>query len=274
MKYKPVFTYVKKMIAATEKKLSYVKDYHIRRQLALEQLGSFLGDVLAKRTADYTDEKGEIRDVFEKLLPFTVDGYVTDLNGKLSHYFISDELEEFLTETKVNKVDIKELFDTADCATQVYSEPFLQVKYIVIRSHKHAYFGIIGTKGFKYGLLACIVNDDEYNVVNEKTTALNEVSRARFLYNFILYCHAYPDAVKAGVPHDMHASYNEKQKGRVVKAHDVIKKMCGAARSPHIRQGYFRHYPAESEWYKNVKGKTIYICPTFIKGRAYTVDKE
>ena len=80
---------------------------------------------------------------------------------------------------------------------------------------------------------------------------------------------AFPDYVHEGVPKRAVLDTEIFQKKRITLTPNVdfFVKM---ENSPHSRRGHFRTF--SSDYFTKMKGETIYIEPTFVKGNAITVE--
>jgi len=89
------------------------------------------------------------------------------------------------------------------------------------------------------------------------------------ILNMLFYMNAFPDYVYEGVPKRAVLDEETHSKKRITinPYPDFLEKM---EKSPHLRRGHFRTY--SSDYFTNMKGKTAWIEPTFIKGKSITVE--
>ena len=82
---------------------------------------------------------------------------------------------------------------------------------------------------------------------------------------------AFPDCVYEGVPKRaiLPSEISSKKRVTLTPNVDFFEKLT---QSPHLRRGHFRTY--SSNYYKNMKGKTVWINPVFVKGNAITVNDD
>jgi hypothetical protein len=90
----------------------------------------------------------------------------------------------------------------------------------------------------------------------------------RIAINTLYYMNAFPDYVSDGVPKRAIIDEECFTKKRITLSpnKEFFEKL---EKSPHLRRGHFRTFT--SDYYKNMKGKTIWIEPVFVKGKAVTV---
>jgi len=91
----------------------------------------------------------------------------------------------------------------------------------------------------------------------------------RVILNLIFYMNAFPENVVNGVPQraiiDEHTAAPDKKitiskNTELFRSYEV---------SPHSRRGHFRTFT--SDFFTHKRGETIWIYPTFIKGKALTL---
>lgn len=280
MKYKTALSGLKQLIQLQESDKYFKKKYpdiKERRQKAVDAIAKYIADCIdnPKGVKDIIDSDTDL-EIVKQYWPYMLDAYVADCNGHLTHWFISDELEEFLEQTELKKLDFSAVTGEENGFPKLI--PIVSNNYIIIRSHNHAYFAAF-IKSMNGSIRLRIVTDDrEYLTCGEKIdTAEKKDHSLSVVYNFLMYKKAFPDMVIPGVPKDVNEKPSEKvrNKSRSCTLHSMCKeKSEGSAKCPHIRKGYFRHFPENSDWYKKMRGKTIFVDATFVKGRANTVVKE
>jgi hypothetical protein len=89
------------------------------------------------------------------------------------------------------------------------------------------------------------------------------------IMNVLFYMNAFPDYVHEGVPKRAVLDSEVFHKKRITLAPniDFLEKI---KKSPHLRRGHFRTY--SSDYFTNMKGKTSWIDPVFVKGNSITVE--
>ena len=89
------------------------------------------------------------------------------------------------------------------------------------------------------------------------------------ILNTLFYMNAFPDYVYEGVPKRaiLESEIFTKERITLVPNVDFFEKI---KKSPHLRRGHFRTY--SSDYFTNMKGKTSWIEPVFVKGTSVTVE--
>lgn len=89
------------------------------------------------------------------------------------------------------------------------------------------------------------------------------------IINMLFYMNAFPDYVYEGVPKRaiIDSEIFTKKRITITPNEKLFEEM---KKSPHLRRGHFRTF--SSDYYSNMKGKTIWIEPTFVMGNAVTVE--
>ena len=95
------------------------------------------------------------------------------------------------------------------------------------------------------------------------------ISDFQVIINLLFYMNAFPDYVHEGVPKRAVLDSEIFHKKRItiypnVAFFEKLKMM------PHLRRGHFRTY--SSDYFVNMKGKTAWIEPVFVKGQSITVE--
>jgi ribosome-associated protein YbcJ (S4-like RNA binding protein) len=95
-----------------------------------------------------------------------------------------------------------------------------------------------------------------------------ETEEFHVIVNTLFYMNAFPDYIFEGVPKRAVIGSECFTKKRITLSpnKEFFEKL---AVSPHLRRGHFRTFT--SDYFKNMKGKTIWIEPVFVKGSALTV---
>ena len=98
-----------------------------------------------------------------------------------------------------------------------------------------------------------------------------DVREFRFALNLIAYMNCYPDCVRDGTPH-ITVDNGEKriQKAFSIRTSAEIKEVSrNKSVIPHFRKGYWKY--CNSDFYKEARGKFIFVSDTMVKGNAKTV---
>lgn len=186
---------------------------------------------------------------------------------KVEHLFIKDDsLFEFFNQTKVNVS--KSLHEFA----QVNHN-----KCFIVHSKTESFgFKIMFKNGAFVAVTARGVDDksDNCNVCWSSCpeSKINDAdsSYPRMAVNLLYYMSSFPDKVTNGVPDDYRASSVGSIRNRCIGTSEKIFHSTGS-KATHFRQGYFRHYPSDSSWYKNVAGTTKWIDACVVNGSAKTI---
>jgi hypothetical protein len=87
--------------------------------------------------------------------------------------------------------------------------------------------------------------------------------------NLLLYMDCFKECVIDGVP-DIICKGDEAKRKKTITLHKDIEEVSRQAQiTPHMRRGHFRFL--QSDRYVNAKGKTVFVKPTMVKGKAKTV---
>lgn len=221
---------------------------------------------LGKMISEYTDTEHR---KMASLTSVGLKAMIDDLNGELTHYFISDKsLLTFLRDTEIKDRSIvvdyvnenkKELNTVGAYSIAVQTEDDGLV-FTYLQKDDTTYIVVTG-------------NDCVYDF---SIKAKNLEPECKMAINFIYYIKAYPEKIFDGVPQDMvkndKSKYNSSKSFSIGIAEEIVEKSTvvnGHLVSPHFRSGYFRHYTDDR--YVNMKGKVQFIAATMVKGRAKTI---
>lgn len=100
----------------------------------------------------------------------------------------------------------------------------------------------------------------------------NELTRwyIRLAYGVMLYAHCFPEAIREGLPEDLAHPAHHDYTAKTLEVHpDVCHGGTHASPIAHYRSGHFRTY--RDERYTKVKGQTLFVRESFVKGKAHTV---
>lgn len=87
--------------------------------------------------------------------------------------------------------------------------------------------------------------------------------------NALIYMDCFKECVIDGVP-DIDCRSDTAKIKKTITLHRDIEEVCRQAQiTPHMRRGHFRFL--QSEKFVNAKGKTVYVKPAMVKGKAKTV---
>lgn len=104
-------------------------------------------------------------------------------------------------------------------------------------------------------------------------TEMGEVATAEGLQqivtNLFMYMDCFSECVIDGVPDIICKGDDAKRKKTLTLHKDVEEVSRQAQITPHMRRGHFRFL--QSDRYVNAKGKTVFVKPTMVKGKAKTV---
>lgn len=216
-------------------------------------------------------------------------------------YFIEDKnLAEFLKSTKVNSLKYlaEELEDKefyvyteseslffkvlTDKETEDVGMGYVEEKILYIISNKFApiivplYFEGNPEDTTKWLKEEAKVfkrqNKDQEEKIN--TMIKRDIECFRMAMNLMFYVKAFPDAVREGLP--MRIAHNQKKdfKGietRTITIDDGIITERNE-KAPHFRSGYFMYF--KNDRYKKMKGKCVFVEPTFVKGKGKIINNE
>ena len=96
----------------------------------------------------------------------------------------------------------------------------------------------------------------------------NDIEEFSIIINTLFYMNAFPDYVSEGVPKRAIID-GDCFKNKRITLNPNTEFLNRLSVSPHLRRGHFRTFT--SDYYKNMKGKTIWIDPVFVNGKAMTV---
>lgn len=198
-------------------------------------------------------------------------GVLDDMFNKIEHYYIPDDnLVEFLESTEVRdplalKSNVRQMF--------------------FVHTHHHCYLiqNAISVEG---DMVVTVYKDEDWingspeygageesfeffleHIKKDKTHAM------AFALNLLFYMKAFPEEIISGLPEDMCKSDRSvmrqvKEKKSIGTSEKLLS--FGHSVTPHFRKGFFRTFRAER--YVKMKGKTIFIEGTMVRGRmAHTV---
>lgn len=110
------------------------------------------------------------------------------------------------------------------------------------------------------------------NGKNEDYSTLKNYNMLKIALNFLHYIHAFGEFVKEGAPDDA-IFFNKNKTNFCIEKNPVVERITNEFSkhymSPHLRRGHFRYL--DNQYYKNKRGQTVYVKPTFIKGTAKTL---
>ncbi len=118
------------------------------------------------------------------------------------------------------------------------------------------------------------IHESEYNIAKSRKDENGKAVERnfRFAVNLLAYMECFPECVRDGVP----TTNNETEyqsKGRNISlgiSEKVMDKGQKGAKRPHMRKGYFKCL--SSDFYKNKRGKIIFVHETMVNGKSKTVD--
>jgi hypothetical protein len=120
-----------------------------------------------------------------------------------------------------------------------------------------------------FGTVDIALTEMAFSKKNKEGWLKKDLENFHVILNMLFYMNAFPDYVYEGVP--KRAVLDEKtfHKNRITinPNPDFFEKI---EKSPHLRRGHFRTY--SSNYFTNMKGKTAFIEPTFVKGKSITVE--
>lgn len=190
--------------------------------------------------------------------------------GFQDHFYLEDELlSEFVLNNplKLNNIEdiIKgnEYIKGQNAFSAIHSKVFDRSLYFFY--YKDSKKFIIGDGIHSMGILP----NDNY-VFNRfiKEGNSENLTFIKPIFNTLLYMTSFPDKVSNRPPDEI--KHSNKEQGKTLKLNEQIKHyMESTEKTPHLRSGHFRYL--ESDFYKNKKGQTIFISPTFVKGNAKTI---
>ena len=201
---------------------------------------------------------------------------IDDVYGKILHYYIPDDaLVEFLETTEVRdvmslKVPDRQSFD-----------------FFFVHTHKHVYL-IHNALSQENEMVITVYKDDDWinGSPDVKGTTLKEFMKfvksdkrhiMTFAINLLYYMRAFPEEIKAGLPEDMcktdRTTTSKQKRCSIGTTPKIVESSIGSTLAPHFRRGFFRTF--SSDRYVNMKGKTIFIEGTMVRGHlAKTVENK
>jgi len=229
----------------------------------------------------------------------------TALSESIKHFFIENkDLSIFFENTSINLKESELISIFNDLGLRNYNnknvdDKFLNDDQIAYKENDENYVGIffIHTKHKKRSEIVHVSflegNDVEYplwitvfdgqvsskfemsdkflfelNTENQSNGNLRneDFKRIKFAINCIIYQHTFPEYIVDGPPHEI-----IEENSNTIKISDQIRSYIHSSRdvSPHLRRGHFRYL--SSDRFKNKKGQTIFVSPSFVKGNAKTV---
>jgi hypothetical protein len=120
-----------------------------------------------------------------------------------------------------------------------------------------------------FGTVDIALTEKAFSKKNKEGWLKKDLEDFHVISNMLFYMNAFPDYVHEGVPKRAILDEQTSTKKRITinPYLDFFEKM---EKSPHLRRGHFRTY--SSDYFTNMKGKTVWIDPAFIKGKAITVE--
>ena len=184
-----------------------------------------------------------------------------------SKYYISDDnLVTWLTEMKVSRTYIPDLFEK------------YKGKYFLVYTHKVGYTIYVDDN-----IESIVVETDEGTISSvriffascrKETIAKKiDIPALKFGINLLFYMDAFPESIKSGLPKDIVGGEKkmlQKLNGRrnvigtVEEFSGMIVKTEHGAVMPHRRCGHFMFF--RSDRYVNMKGKSVWVKETIVKG--------
>ena len=187
---------------------------------------------------------------------------------KVEHLFIKDDsLFKFLGETKVRLSDgFKEFckLNNGQCYIVHSKTDSFGFRIVFIDD----VLTIVTAQGLEDNTNQCNVH---WSACPEKRLNDTDAVYPRMAINLLFYMSSFPEKVSMGVPDDYKASSVGSVKNKCIGTSEKIFHSTSSGKSTHFRSGYFRHYPKESSWYKNVAGTTKWIDATVVNGKAKTI---
>jgi len=120
-----------------------------------------------------------------------------------------------------------------------------------------------------FGTVDIALTEKAFSKKNKEGWLKKDLENFHVILNMLFYMNAFPDYVHEGVPKRavLDEETSPKKRMTINPYPDFFEKM---EKSPHLRRGHFRTY--SSDYFTNMKGKTAWIEPTFIKGTSVTVE--
>lgn len=271
----------------------FKKDYDGFNKFSLREqingLKNFYYDIAQKQYGEtYKNIKTEVNTMFET--------FYLDLIGHCVHFYINDpQLAEFLFNTDVKDLHFYEGLDlpfikgaaagvnmTTESGKKLLLDNYNNVSFCIhttLEEHSPIYYLTTSDyNGKVYGGFQCIHQVENHNefyslpldVEPERVIKIlkqNDSNYMRLGINLLYYMRAFPECILDGIPKGERLEFSFKSKKQQIKTSDKLKithDESGRVITPHLRRGHFRYLG--SDFFKNKKGKTIFIEATAVKG--------
>jgi hypothetical protein len=134
---------------------------------------------------------------------------------------------------------------------------------------KHFLNSLCWTGKIDFGSTDILLNEKSFLIKNINGWLKKDIDNFHVILNMLFYMNAFPDYVYEGVPKRavLDEDVNIKKRITLMPNEKFLRKITI---SPHLRSGHFRTY--KSDYFTNMKGKTEWIEPIFVKGIAITVE--
>ena len=219
-------------------------------------------------------EKGllEVGDLYELLAA------VHFFRGDYINYFVDEHLFHFLEETNVKDVSGFQKIIVERSTAVVDRKETGKINIFAGIIHSPALESSLAFFSFRNETATALLLQTHDRIawgrVDEHTKGRGDWWKEyNVVMNLVMYMDCFPDCVHEGTPDDVSQTFTlqNESKDKRLSTDEAILDREKSERSPHFRRGYFKHLG--SEFYKNKRGKTVFVRSTFVHGKAVVVEE-